>query len=529
MNRIVPQIRKTFIFKPISRCMAHSENLTERAWIQPQGWDTGIKVYNCIARDKVPLILPFDRVATWYTCGPTVYDSAHIGHASCYVKLDIIQRILKNYFQINLITAMNITDIDDKILKRSQENGTDFKTISKRYENEFWHDLNSLNIAYPDFTIRVTDNINIIVEFVNKLIQKGVAYKGKDDSVYFSVEKYDNYGKLQKLNLENTKHDFKRSAEDFALWKTTKKDEPSFEAPFGAGRPGWHIECSAMASSIFGDHIDFHCGGIDLKFPHHENEEAQSCSYHSKNQWVNYWIHTGHLKLQDETEKMSKSLNNTITISDMLSVFTPESFRVACLLSNYRNGIEFGLNSMNNAEAVLNKFLQFFSDAKAYNEGAKPKRNYNSARIHEKIDEIRKKIDTALRDDFDTSKSIAHLLELIAFTSKIINNDSQDLQEFEQQLLPSAVQATSNFIFNHLELFGLSFLKDSEVVSDNSGIHIEGIVENIVKVRNDLRLTAKSNNNKELFLICDSIRDNLNVNGVEIKDHENSSSWSFKK
>lgn len=517
-------------FKPIIRLMSSTStsSLTTGVWYQPQGRDTGIKIYNPILREKVPLVLPNERVATWYTCGPTVYDSAHIGHASCYVKLDIIQRILKNYFQINLISAMNITDIDDKIIKRSLEDNIDWKTLAKKYENEFWHDLNSLNVSYPDFTIRVTDNINIITEFIQKLIDKDSAYKGKDDSVYFSVENCNNYGKIQRLNLEHTKHEYKRSSVDFALWKSAKtSEEPSFDSAFGKGRPGWHIECSAMASSIFGNHIDFHCGGLDLKFPHHENEEAQSCSYHNEKQWVNYWIHTGHLNLQDEVEKMSKSLGNTILIADMLDIFTPESFRMACLLSNYRNGMEFSATSMNNAESVLNKFLSFFSDAKAYNEGAKSKRNFDSMKLYSKINEVRHKIDESLRDDFDTAKSMSHLMELITFTTKAINTDSKDFNSFDQELLPSAVQATSNFIFNYLEIFGLTFLRGTENL--NESVNIEEILQNVVNIRNELRLEAKSSKNKTLYTICDNIRDKLKSNGVEIKDHENSSTWSFIK
>lgn len=224
-------------------------------WIKPKGCDTGIKIYNCITRSKQPFIVDNKHFLKWYTCGPTVYDSAHIGHASCYMKLDIIQRILKNHFNLNLVTVMNITDIDDKIIKRAIEMKTDYKSLVNKYEKEFWNDLANLGILQPDIVVKVTENINLIIDFIQKLEQKGFAYKGKDDSIYFDVGSFKKYGKLQNLGQneqEKETSSVKKSITDFALWKRSQVGEPFWVSPWGNGRPGWHIECSTLASHSLG-------------------------------------------------------------------------------------------------------------------------------------------------------------------------------------------------------------------------------------------------------------------------------------
>lgn len=223
-------------------------------WIKPEGYDTGIKVYNCVAKETVPLILRNKDFTTWYTCGPTVYDSAHIGHASCYVKLDIIQRILKNYFKINLITAMNITDVDDKIINRSNQEKTSVLQITQHYEKEFWEDMIKLKITKPNIVVRVTEYMPAIQNFIKELLVQNIAYKTKDGSISFKIQSYEHYGKLHNINqisnLENNHSENQKT--DFTMWKAAKENEPYWDADFGKGRPGWHTECSALASSIFG-------------------------------------------------------------------------------------------------------------------------------------------------------------------------------------------------------------------------------------------------------------------------------------
>nr|CAD7412776.1 unnamed protein product [Timema poppensis] len=309
-------------------------------WILPSGHDTNIYVYNCITKKKVPLILKNPNYASWYMCGPTVYDSAHIGHACCYMKFDIIRRILCNHFDINVVMVMGITDIDDKIIHRAAELGEDINTLTRRFEAEFHEDMAKLNIKPATIITRVTDFVPRIISFVQEIVDKGNGYVTADGSVYFDTSQFDRYGKLFPVSMNEEPAQpavDKKSPLDFALWKGAKPNEPSWLSPWGPGRPGWHIECSTMASAMFGRTMDLHSGGVDLLFPHHENEEAQSCVHHGVSQWVNYWLHSGHLHLKGDT-KMSKSLKNTISIRDFLTKFTANEFRVFCLLSRYRNG-----------------------------------------------------------------------------------------------------------------------------------------------------------------------------------------------
>nr|CAD7426019.1 unnamed protein product [Timema monikensis] len=236
--------------------------------------------------------------------------------------------------------VMGITDIDDKIIHRAAELGEDINTLTRRFEAEFHEDMAKLNIKPATIITRVTDFVPRIISFVQEIVDKGNGYVTVDGSVYFDTSQFDRYGKLfpVSMNEEPAQPSVdKKSPLDFALWKGAKPHEPSWLSPWGPGRPGWHIECSTMASAMFGRTMDLHSGGVDLLFPHHENEEAQSCVHHGVSQWVNYWLHSGHLHLKGNT-KMSKSLKNTISIRDFLTKFTANEFRVFCLLSRYRNG-----------------------------------------------------------------------------------------------------------------------------------------------------------------------------------------------
>lgn len=511
-------------------------------WTTPcKSFDTGIKIYNCVVKDKIPLILANKQYSSWYTCGPTVYDSMHIGHASTYVKFDILQRILRDYFKINLVTSMNITDIDDKIIQKSLESKEDWKKLARRYEVEFWNDMKRLNILMPDIKLRVTENIPEIVEFIRKLLDKEWAYKTKDGSVYFSTMKYNNYGKLQKLNLVDKEHSNKESVLDFALWKSTKEPgEPFWFADWGSiggsnGRPGWHIECSVLASLLFGNHVDFHAGGVDLRFPHHENEETQSCCYHDVGDWVDYWIHTGHLFIPGDTNKMSKSLKNTISVSDLLKRYSADEFRMTCLLSSYRSSVEFSDDTMTNANAILRKFLTFFDDCNAYTNGIKPRVEYNTNDLYKKIEQTTLDIDEALKDDFNTTKSVEALLDLTSHTSKIINNsDSSNKNADSSSSIkatdnPAAIIAAYNFVSSNLKTFGLLSHVERSLALEESNINFENVVNNIISIRNNIRMNAIESKNKEMFKLCDVIRDSLKASGIEVKDHGKNTSWNFIK
>lgn len=412
---------------------------------------------------------------------------------------------------------MNITNIDDKIINKSNDTGRNWKLIADEYEEEFWRDLRSLNIIQPDIKLRVTDKIPEIIKFIEEIEKKGFTTTCDDGSVLFKTTDYRNYGKLQNVVIDP-------SAANFALWKGAKPNEPSWDTKWGRGRPGWHIECSTLASLVFGSHLDFHAGGIDLRFPHHENEEAQSCVFHSVEDWVTNWIHTGHLHMKGHSEKMSKSLKNTVSIRDLLEEHSSDQFRVACLLSHYRSSIEFGPELMTAAETILKKVKTFRDDARAFISGVKGCGAIDEQELIKAFTKCKLEIKEALRDDFNTSRSIGCISEIMTTASRMIN-----VQSKESLTSPGNDKAIIQGIVRYIEdifaTFGVG-AKGSNEVADN--IQMENLVNSIIKIRNEIRLKAKEGKNYELYKVCDSIRDTLKEIKIEIKDHGELSSWNRK-
>nr|CAH7714668.1 unnamed protein product [Callosobruchus chinensis] len=486
-------------------------------WVKPNGYDTGVKLYNCITKQKEPLIVRNKNCITWYTCGPTVYDSSHIGHASCYVKLDIIQRILRDYFKYNLVTVMNITDIDNKIIRRAYEKNVSCADIVKKYEDEFWKDMTALRVAEPSVVLRVTENMKLIVDFIQKLVNENKAYQAPDNSVYFSVDTCKKYGKLQNIGkVDDKKSTIKRSASDFALWKSSE-DEPFWSSPWGNGRPGWHIECSALASKAIGSAIDIHAGGIDLRFPHHENEEAQSCAYHDTSQWVNYWIHTGYLH-KEHSEKMSKSLKNTVLIQDMLQETTAEAFRMACVLSNYRSNMEFSRALLKTADNVYGVCKNFITTCDNF------KRQYLKATVNQDsllaaLDKCAANVHSALQNDFDTPLAMKHISELMSVTNSMLHTTASS--EHDNSDI-SSVLAVKNFVTSILSTFGVEFKSEAKSNEDSSEI-----VNILNEFRQNVRITGIEKKDKQILHLCDDVRDNLKKHGIIIRDHGKESSWSY--
>ncbi|KAH8402237.1 hypothetical protein KR009_010624, partial [Drosophila setifemur] len=505
-------------------------------WRRPEGQNTGIHIYNHSLRRKVPLILRNPQMATWYTCGPTVYDSAHLGHASTYVKVDIVQRILRDYFKINLVTAMNITDVDDKIIKRAALSRQNWLNMARTYETEFRQDMLRLNVKAPDVRSHVTTTMPSIILFIQELIAGGHAYVTKDKSVYFDVSKSQNYGKLMKLNLaeEKSKTD-KRNSEDFALWKARKDDkEPSWQVPWGGeGRPGWHIECSAIAGLFFGRTLDFHAGGLDLRFPHHENEEAQCCARYKTDQWVNYWLHTGQLHMIGDLNKMSKSLGNTISVAEMLKTYTADEFRMACLLSNYRNAMPYGDELMQTARQTLQRFKNFQADLSAYTQFLKPVHLLDEGALKAQLTHTVTQFDDSLRDDFDTARAISVIMDQMSSISRCINEQQVDAQE-EPAYCMDLLLAAGNFINRAMVTFGVSELAPGESLKDKIASPMHSIdpsllVDDVLSVRGRMRQQATSGTqrNSQLLSACDELRTLLQHHGIQVRDHKQGSSWVF--
>lgn len=524
---------KHFEKNVIVRCLRLDYDFKEprvnSTWMEPYGYDTGIQIYNPVVKNKVQLILRNDKLVKWYSCGPTVYDSAHIGHATCYVKLDIIRRILLNYFDLNVFMMMGITDIDDKIISRSVEQKEDFRSLANRYEVEFFNDMSKLNVMEPSVTARVTDHIPDIILFIKQIVDKGHAYATPQGSVYFSVKDFTGYGKLfpavPDSDSPNTTE--KRSPLDFSLWKAVKPGEPFWESPWGKGRPGWHIECSTMASKVLGPNIDVHSGGIDLVFPHHENEEAQSCAHHEIPQWINYWIHTGHLYLRGD-QKMSKSLKNTISIREFLNSYTDNHLRVLCLLSHYRNGIEYSDEHMSLAVGTYRRIESFLDDCHNYVSGVKDTGDINEIELLKSLQNTKSSILTSLADDFDTSKVMNSLMLLIGQTNTMLRKELENGAKPVRR--PVAVAAVADFVKRTIENFGIS----SKVSAGNSS-QFSKILDSAVEFRSVVRqvaLTSEMNKQAkpqriELLKACDNLRNDLTACGIELKDHKSKSSWNI--
>ncbi|EDW31680.1 GL10829 [Drosophila persimilis] len=508
-------------------------------WHKPMGQHTDIRIYNNGMRRKVPLILRNPNMVTWYTCGPTVYDSAHLGHASTYVKVDIIQRILRNYFNINLVTAMNITDVDDKIIRKARDSGCDWLGMARTYEAEFKQDMLRLNVQPPDIRTHVTSNMPAIVQFIEELINDSHAYVTEDNSVYFDVSKYPHYGKLQRLGMSTEEKSdlFKQNSADFALWKAKKEaDEPSWAAPWGGeGRPGWHIECSAIAGFFFGHKLDFHAGGLDLRFPHHENEEAQCCVRYQTDQWVNYWMHTGQLYIAGDEQKMSKSLGNTISISEMLQSYTSDEFRMACLLSNYRNAMPYSEQLMLTARQTLQRFKNFQADLSAYTQFLKPIRKLDEGALKAQIAHMVTEFDSSLRDDFDTARGVSVLIDQMTSISRCINEQQVDAEE-EPAYCLDLLTAAGNYINRAMLTFGITKLTETESLSQEIPLPTAGgavdpalLIADILAIRGKLRREAISGQQKNIPLLaaCDELRNLLEQHGIQIRDHKEGSSWVY--
>ncbi|KAL4113219.1 hypothetical protein QTP88_016883 [Uroleucon formosanum] len=492
-----------------------SSLLTNRSFCTKK---SNVLVYNCKTKTKEPL--KCNKLLTWYVCGPTVYDSMHIGHASCYVKFDIIRRILENYFQLSVFQVMNITNVDDKIISKARALNIDPLQLARNYEVEFIEDINLLNIKQPDIIARVTDFIPQVLNFIQNLFDKDLVYSADDGSLFFDTTKYKRYGKMVKVP-EVVPHTFKRSNLDFALWKATKQGEPSWDSSWGPGRPGWHIECSTIASHYFGSSVDIHSGGIDLLFPHHENEEAQCCARHNVDDWVKHWIHTGHLHVGDNI-KMSKSLMNTISVKELLSSYTANQFRTLCLLSNFKNDLEFNDSTMDVACGVLRKLDSFITNCYAH------LNTYNSEHIPDitllkKISDIENDILINLADNFNTSKSLNLLIELINIFNKLLTVDFH----FNCSKL-EAIQAL-NLVVKTLESFGID-LSRSKFKSDAENSLVIDIIVNFRTKLRQLALQPKSEITKqEIFELCDTLRDELSLANIIVQDSKKSSLWRHEK
>ena len=464
-------------------------------------------LYNSEQRKKVEFVPRKEGHIDMYVCGMTVYDYCHIGHARVMVAFDYIIRFLRSQGW-NVKYVRNITDIDDKIIKRANENGESITALTDRFIQAMNEDAENLGCLHPDEAPRATDYIDQMQNMIGNLVNNGTAYPSSNGDVYFQVEKFAKYGRLSGRKLEDMqagaservdvevekKHPF-----DFVLWKHAKENEPSWASPWGNGRPGWHIECSAMSTCCLGNHFDIHGGGSDLTFPHHENEIAQS-EASTGEQYVNYWMHVGFINV--DGEKMSKSLGNFFTIRDVMEKFHPEVIRYFIVSSHYRSPVNFSDFALKEAKNALTRFYHSFKAYQAV---------YGDKLVETLDDALVERFNAAMRDDFNTSEAIAVLFEI----NKALNSAVKE----EQAEQAAVYYATLRHLTNILGLVQHNvedFLK-SDIGQEALGLTEEQI-EDLIQQRQDAKKAKE-------FAKADEIRQSLLDQGVVLEDTRQGTIW----
>ncbi|XP_026349390.2 probable cysteine--tRNA ligase, mitochondrial [Ursus arctos] len=512
-----------------------------QSWLQPAGHDTGVKVYNSLTRRKDPLIVGSADAASWYSCGPTVYDHAHLGHACSYVRFDIIRRILTRVFGCNIIVVMGITDVDDKIIRRAAEMNVSPASLANLYEEDFKQDMAALKVLPPTVYLRVTENIPQIISFIERIIANGHAYSTAQGNVYFDLQSVgDKYGKLVGAvpsPVGEPVDSDKRHASDFALWKAAKPQEVFWTSPWGKGRPGWHIECSTLSSLVFGRQLDIHSGGADLAFPHHENEIAQCEAFHQCRQWGNYFLHSGHLHVKGKEEKMSKSLKNYITIKDFLKTSPPDVFRLFCMRSSYRSAIDYSDGTMLEAKQLLLAAAAFVEDARAYMKGQLVCGPIRDDVLWERLRHTKDAVKAALADDFDTPTAVDAVMDLVHHGNRQLKAHAK---EPGGPRSPAVFGSIVSYIEQFFETVGISLADRQSVSGDSSQATLHSVVEELVRFRLQVRQFALATgaatrearrqqqlDRQPLLEACDALRRDLVAHGISIKDRSSTSTWEL--
>ena len=479
-----------------------------------------LRVYNTMTAQKEEFRPLVPGKVGMYVCGVTVYDYCHIGHARANIVFDVIYRYLQ-FAGFETTYVRNYTDVDDKIINRANERHISSKDLAEEFITAFDQDMDALGLLRPTHEPRATEYIAEIIGICEKLIDKGLAYASGGD-VYYSVDKFPSYLKLSKRNMEEMQAgariapgEQKRNPMDFALWKAAKPGEPSWESPWGPGRPGWHIECSAMSSSLLGDTFDIHGGGRDLIFPHHENEIAQSEGASGK-PFAKYWIHNGFVNVNQE--KMSKSLGNFFTIRDILQTYDPEVVRFFILTSHYRSPIDFSDQNLLEAQSGLSRFYEALDLAETVL-AAIPKEAENS----DEGAQLEEKFRAAMDDDFNTALAIAHLFEGVRTMNRLIAT-----KKFAKKAdLVAQVRDLHATILRLGEVLGL-FRSVPAVWLEKvrmAGLSRLEISQEEIEQLIQERLTARQEKN---FARGDEIRDELDARGILLLDTREGTSWKLK-
>jgi cysteinyl-tRNA synthetase len=492
-----------------------------------------LRIYNTLTGKKEEFVPQTPGKVSMYVCGVTVYDHCHIGHARANVVFDVVYRYLR-HIGYDVTYVRNYTDVDDKIINRANREGVDFREITERFIREFDRDMNALGIEVPTYQPRATEHIGDIVRIVSALVEKGFAYQAGGD-VYFNVERYDEYLKLSKRNLEDMKagarievDERKEHPMDFVLWKEAKPGEPSWDSPWGKGRPGWHIECSAMSMRFLGETIDIHGGGKDLVFPHHENEIAQSEAATGK-PFVRYWLHNGFVNIN--SEKMSKSLGNFFTIKEVLDRYEAEVLRFFLLTAHYRSPLDFSDQNMNEAEAGLDRIYTALARMDELAEGATddaldvmPKKmNEAHAELREKVVSFPERIREAMDDDFNTAQALGAIFDLVRCVNRVVAEAPKPLDVVKRLLSRSRkVLEEAGMVMGIFRTEPRAYLdRARERKLKELGITREEI-EELIEERSAARQARD-------FAKSDEIRDALLARNIVLLDSPRGTDWKIRQ
>jgi cysteinyl-tRNA synthetase len=460
-----------------------------------------IRLYNTLTRQKEEFKPLEEGKVKMYVCGPTVYNYIHIGNARPAIVFDTVRRYLE-YRGYDVQFVSNFTDVDDKLIRAAKELGEDVPTIAKRFIDAYFEDTGALGCKQADVHPTVTDNIDTIVDFITALVEKGYAYESQGD-VYYRTRKFDGYGKLSHQPIDELKAgaridvgDKKEDALDFVLWKAAKEGEISWESPWGEGRPGWHIECSAMAKRYLGDTIDIHAGGQDLTFPHHENEIAQSEALTGKT-FANYWMHNGYINI--DNEKMSKSLGNFVLVHDIIKEQDPQVLRFFMLSVHYRHPINYNLELLQNAETSLERIKTAYDNLKHRKESSTNLTENNQEWV-DKIAELKNQFISDMDDDFNTANGISVLFELSRQANYYLmekNTSTEVIEEFLQHFE------------DFFSVLGLT-LQEAELLDEE----VEELIQKRIQARKDRN-----------FQLADEIRDTLKDMNIILEDTPQGIRW----
>ena len=467
-----------------------------------------MQIFNTMTRKKEDFIPQEPGVYRIYVCGPTVYNYIHIGNARPMIVFDTLRRYLE-YLGNKVLYVSNITDIDDKLIKKGQENGTTMQEVARKFEAEYIKDSEGLNVKTPTVRPRATEHIGEIIKIVKDLVESGHAYVAHNGDVYFRVKSDPGYGKLSHLNLDDLESgnrelrsqmddDLKEDPADFAVWKAAKPGEPSWNSPWGQGRPGWHIECSVMSKKYLGDEIDIHAGGEDLIFPHHENEIAQSECCNDKI-FARYWMHNAFLNI--DNRKMSKSLGNFRTVREISEQYDLQVLRFFMLNAHYRSPLNFSADLMESSKNALERITEAAGRLKDRKEKASAAELTEAEKkLLVEAEGYVKKFEEAMEDDFNTADALAAVFELVKFANTNVTEESS--AAFAEGILEILVKLC--------DVLGLAAVKKEEILDKE--------IEDLIAERQEAR---KAKN----FARADEIRDELLAKGIILKDTREGVKW----